>query len=99
MSPVGDLLRNRCRKFPSLINCCTLKWFQPWPQEALVSVAQQFLERINEETLSKEQKESMTNLFPIIHKSVERAADQFFVELRRKTYVTPKSYLDSIQLY
>ena len=64
-----------------------------------MSVAHQFLERIGEDTLTKEQKESLTNLFPIIHKSVEKAADQFFVELRRKTYVTPKSYLDSIQLY
>ena len=27
MSPVGDLLRVRSRKFPSLINCCTLDWF------------------------------------------------------------------------
>jgi len=27
MSPVGDNLRVRCRKFPSLINCCTLDWF------------------------------------------------------------------------
>jgi hypothetical protein len=26
MSPVGDLFRNRCRKFPSLINCCTIDW-------------------------------------------------------------------------
>lgn len=36
-SPVGDTLRIRCRKFPALINCCTLNWFVSWPQEALVS--------------------------------------------------------------
>ena len=28
MSPVGDAFRNRLRKFPSLINCCTIDWFQ-----------------------------------------------------------------------
>ena len=39
MSPVGDQLRVRCRKFPSLVNCCTLDWFDNWPQEALLSVA------------------------------------------------------------
>ena len=27
MSPVGDALRVRCRKFPSLVDCCTLDWF------------------------------------------------------------------------
>ena len=28
MSPIGDTFRNRLRKFPSLINCCTIDWFQ-----------------------------------------------------------------------
>ena len=27
-SPIGDAFRNRLRKFPSLINCCTIDWFQ-----------------------------------------------------------------------
>ena len=38
-------------------------------------------------------------MFPIVHKSVEKAADKFQLELRRKTYVTPKSFLDGINLY
>ena len=28
MSPIGDALRNRLRQFPSLVNCCTIDWFQ-----------------------------------------------------------------------
>ena len=28
MSPIGDAFRNRLRKFPSLVNCCTIDWFQ-----------------------------------------------------------------------
>ena len=39
MSPVGDAFRSRCREFPSLINCCTIDWFDRWPPEALASVA------------------------------------------------------------
>jgi dynein heavy chain len=39
MSPVGDALRVRCRKFPALVDCCTLDWYSAWPPEALVSVA------------------------------------------------------------
>ena len=27
-SPIGDAFRNRMRQFPSLINCCTIDWFQ-----------------------------------------------------------------------
>ena len=34
-SPIGDAFRNRLRKFPSLINCCTIDWFQAWPDDAL----------------------------------------------------------------
>lgn len=28
MSPIGDAFRNRLRKFPALVNCCTIDWFQ-----------------------------------------------------------------------
>ena len=53
MSPVGELLRVRSRMFPSLINCCTLDWFDSWPYEALVSVANQFLKRVPDSDLSQ----------------------------------------------
>jgi len=43
MSPVGDALRVRCRKFPSLVDCCCLDWFSPWPADALFSVARRLL--------------------------------------------------------
>lgn len=28
MSPVGDAFRDRLRQYPSLVNCCTIDWFQ-----------------------------------------------------------------------
>ena len=34
---------HRCRQFPSLINCTTIDWFMPWPDEALFTVANRFL--------------------------------------------------------
>lgn len=46
VSPVGDALRIRCRNFPSLINCTTIDWFFPWPEAALVSVAERFIEGV-----------------------------------------------------
>ena len=42
MSPVGEQLRIRCRNFPSLVNCCTLDWFDNWPEQALKTVSVQF---------------------------------------------------------
>ena len=42
MSPVGNSLRNRCRKFPALVNCCTLNWFFPWSKSVLSQVSKKF---------------------------------------------------------
>jgi len=39
MSPIGDALRTRMRMFPSLVNCCTIDWVDPWPSNALYDVA------------------------------------------------------------
>lgn len=46
MSPIGDAFRTRLRMFPSLINCCTIDWFQAWPTDALELVANKFLEDV-----------------------------------------------------
>lgn len=45
-SPVGNKFRERARKFPALFNECTIDWFLPWPEEALSSVADQFISDI-----------------------------------------------------
>lgn len=34
-----------------------------------------------------------------MHESVEDIASKFWEEMRRKVYVTPKSYLDGITMY
>lgn len=36
--------RNRVRKFPALVNCCTVDLFFDWPSDALKAVAQSKLE-------------------------------------------------------
>ena len=47
MSPVGDSLRIRSRKFPGLINSTNINWFHSWPKEALFDVAQSFLKDVD----------------------------------------------------
>lgn len=48
MSPIGDDVKRRLRMFPSLVNCCAIDWFLAWPQEALRSVAEHFLENVDD---------------------------------------------------
>lgn len=76
MSPVGEKLRVRTRMFPSLINCCTLDWFNSWPRDALVSVSKQFLER-PENNLSDLSQKALSELFPVVHTTVEAAVLKF----------------------
>ena len=42
-SPVGDKFSTRARTSPGLINGCTIDWFLPWPQEALIAVSTKFI--------------------------------------------------------
>jgi dynein heavy chain, axonemal len=37
VSPVGPSFARWAQQFPGLINGCTVDWFLPWPQEALLS--------------------------------------------------------------
>lgn len=97
MSPVGENLRIRCRKFPSLVNCCTLDWYDNWPEQALNSVSKEYFQVL--ENVEDKIKNDLSEIFSNIHRSVELAADRYYSELRRKTYVTPKSFLDCIQGY
>jgi dynein heavy chain len=43
LSPAGSKFRERCRSFPSLVNCSTIDWYDPWPTAALDAVARHFL--------------------------------------------------------
>ncbi|XP_052130991.1 dynein axonemal heavy chain 6 [Frankliniella occidentalis] len=95
MSPVGDSFRQRCRMFPSLVNCCTIDWFSEWPQEALLSVAMNSLKgHIEEDHL-----ENYANICVLIHESVGEMSDRFYVEVHRHYYTTPSSYLELINLF
>lgn len=97
VSPVGDSLRIRCRQFPSLINCCTIDWFNSWPHEALNSVANKLLRDLDIEDLKLIPK--IAEECAKVHMSVQDFSVKFDAELRRKVYTTPKSFLDLINLY
>ncbi|XP_050294811.1 dynein axonemal heavy chain 6 [Anthonomus grandis grandis] len=95
MSPVGDAFRRRCRMFPSLVNCCTIDWFEKWPQEALLSVALSSLKDIGSPELCS----SLSTVCVTIHESVEEMTLRFYREMKRYYYTTPSSYLELIKLY
>jgi dynein heavy chain len=95
-SPVGDALRLRFRKFPALINCCTLNWFINWPQEALISCCKRVFQQ--KLTYPDTVKDTLVTLSTTAHSNVEELTERYFTELSRRVYVTPKSFLDMIDL-
>lgn len=96
-SPVGTTLRVRSRKFPAIINCTSINWFHEWPQEALVSVSENFLQ--DSTVLMYEYRESVGKFMAYVHSSVNSMSKAYLQSERRYNYTTPKSYLEQISLY
>lgn len=96
-SPVGPIFRVRARRFTALINCTTIDVFHPWPREALVSVAQRFLEDVD--LVTPHIKTQLALHMAEEHLSVMKASQTYLERQRRYNYVTPKSYLELIGFY
>ncbi|KAF1335383.1 Dynein heavy chain, partial [Globisporangium splendens] len=84
-SPVGDDFRSRARKFPALVSCTVIDWFQPWPKEALLSVGREKLKEIPDLLGSDDSRAGIENFMPFSFQSVNQCAERFFqVERRHK---------------
>ncbi|KAL1389180.1 hypothetical protein pipiens_001339 [Culex pipiens pipiens] len=96
MSPIGDSFRNRVRKFPSIVNCCTIDWFQPWPKDALVAVATKFLSTVE---MPVKERNVCIDMCMEFHTSTQELSEEFLIRLNRHNYVTPTSYLELIHTF
>ncbi|KAL3657725.1 hypothetical protein V7S43_017298 [Phytophthora oleae] len=96
-SPVGVDLRIRCRNFPSLMSCCTMNWFHPWPKEALVDVSLNSLQDV--ELSTRAIQENVCHHMAEMHMSVTTACTLYAKSYGRHNYVTPTSFLELIRFY
>lgn len=96
-SPVGDDFRNRAKKFPALVNCTVIDWFQPWPKQALFAVGQKFMNEV--EIKIPAVKAAIERFLPYSFGVVQELAEKFKRVERRFVYMTPKSYLELLKLY
>ncbi|XP_073510575.1 dynein axonemal heavy chain 2 isoform X2 [Phyllobates terribilis] len=98
MSPVGDPFRNRIRQYPALVNCTTIDWFSEWPQEALLEVAERYLEGVELGSLEGINGK-VARMFVTMHRSVAQYSHKMKQALKRQNYITPTSYLEVVSRY
>ena len=98
-SPVGDAFRDRCRQFPSIINCATIDWYNAWPEDALYSVAYRKYEEKADSLEIRNSLEVLSKASVNLHVTVRAESEVFYNELRRNNYVTPTSYLALVKVF
>ncbi|CAM4719453.1 unnamed protein product [Caretta caretta] len=98
LSPIGDPFRNWIRQYPALVNCTTIDWFSEWPRQALLEVAEKYLEGVDLGGLPEIHKK-VARIFVTMHWSVASYSQKMLLELRRHNYVTPTNYLELVSGY
>jgi dynein heavy chain len=73
-----------------------IDWYPPWPEQALISVADAFLK---DEIIPVEKRSIIVSHMVGVHISVGVFSTEFQQKYRRINYVTPKNYLDYINTY
>lgn len=95
-SPIGSSFRTRLRLYPSLVNCCTIDWYDSWPEDALTMVANHYMVKVN---VPDKIKAAAVIACKQFHVDSRVVSSDFYVNYGRKTYITSASYLDLIKSF
>ncbi|GBP22696.1 Dynein heavy chain 7, axonemal [Eumeta japonica] len=95
-SPIGSSFRTRLRLYPSLVNCCTIDWYDSWPEDALEMVAHYYMGKVN---VPETVKLAAVVACKQFHVDSRIVSNEFYKQYGRKTYITSASYLDLIRSF
>jgi dynein heavy chain len=73
-----------------------LKYFQAWPDDALLAVSTHFLADVE---LTEKERDACITMCQEFHTSTQELSAEFFKRLGRHNYVTPMSYLELINTF
>lgn len=85
-------------KFPGLISGCTIDWFSRWPKDALVEVSSHFLGPY-QVVCTPEVKLELIEMVSYVHDQVTEICNEYYERFRRRTYVTPKTYISFLESF
>lgn len=89
-------LRNYIRRYPSLLNCCTIDLFDAWPDDALEMIASKFLSNLD---LSDKLSETIALACKYFHTTAQEAVDSYRKETKNNFYVSSASYLELVRCF
>ncbi|XP_007435709.1 dynein heavy chain 14, axonemal, partial [Python bivittatus] len=98
ISPTGVVFHQHCRTYPAILNCCTVDWYENWPEEALCHVAKSYFSQ-NETFRNENLRNVLIHMTVNIHKNVSMIIEKYLKETKRHYYITPKSYLQFINTF
>lgn len=80
-----------------MVACCTVDWFFSWPEDALLAVAEYFLQEID---LPEQNRAAIGKHISYTHTTVtQNYSPSFEAKFKRKNFATPKNYLDFLANY
>ena len=89
--------------YPAFVNCTTTDWFSEWPKDALLEVAEKYLEEVNlgeaENAQDSQLRQNIASVFMTVHRSVVEMSERMLFEMKRHNYVTPTNYLEFVSGY
>ena len=89
--------------YPAFVNCTTIDWFSEWPKDALLEVAEKYLEEVNvgeaETAQDSQLRRNIASVFVTVHRSVVETSERMLFEMKRHNYVTPTNYLEFVSGY
>lgn len=95
-SPIGTSFRTKIRLYAALVNCCTLDWFDAWPEDALRMVAHSFLADVDVQPTIKE---AIVRTCQYFHVTARDQNDLYVQQTMRSNYVTSASYMGLLSCF
>ncbi|XP_049782826.1 dynein axonemal heavy chain 7-like [Schistocerca cancellata] len=96
ISPASSSFRKWLHLYPSVINCCTVNWFQVWPEDALDKVAHHYIQDVK---ISDDIKSSLVVASKYFHVTTRELTTQFYESTGQKIYITSTAYVELVTLF
>lgn len=98
VSPASYKFTEKHRLFPAIFSTCQYVWFLPWSEDALVNVARGLITSYNVDC-PPEVTEKLAKHLGHTHISIQEVCENYLQRLKRRVYITPRTFLMFIHCF